>query len=95
MNQLHIKKNDVVVVLAGEERGKSGKVLAVDRAKRRVQVEGINIVRKAVRKSESAPQGGIITKEAPIPACKVMAQERYQARRARRAQTSAAAGGTA
>ncbi len=90
MNQLHVKKGDIVVVLAGEERGKSGRVLAVDVIKRRVLVEGINIVHKAVRKSDTAPKGGIITKEAPIPACKVMNQERHQARKARHTQAAAA-----
>jgi large subunit ribosomal protein L24 len=81
MNTLHVKKNDMVVVLAGEDKGKAGKVLATDPGKRRVLVEGVNIVHKAMRKSQENPKGGILTKEAPIPAGKVMLQSRYDARR--------------
>lgn len=77
---LHVKKNDLVVVLWGAEKGKAGKVLATYPAKRRVLVEGINVVKKAMRKSEDRPKGGIITKEAPIAASKVMRQEQYDAR---------------
>lgn len=84
MNRLHVKKNDVVVVLWGEEKGKVGKVLAADPAAGRVLVEGVNVVHKAVRKTQDNPKGGIVTKEAPIPAAKVMEQERYEARRKKR-----------
>ncbi len=80
---LHVKKNDMVVVLWGDEKGKAGKVLATMPAKNRVLVEGINVVKKATRKSEDRPKGGIISKEAPIPASKVMRQELYEARKQR------------
>jgi large subunit ribosomal protein L24 len=89
MNTLHIKKNDMVVVLSGDEKGKTGKVLAVYPAKKRVLVEGINIVKKALRKSQDNPKGGIISKEAPIYAPKVMLQEKYEARRKKRTATAA------
>ena len=88
MNRLHIKKDDMVVVLWGEEKGKAGKVLAVDLQKRRVLIEGINVCSKALRKSEDRPKGGIITKEFPIPAAKVMLQERYEARHKKRGGTT-------
>jgi large subunit ribosomal protein L24 len=91
MKRLHVKKNDLVVVLWGEEKGKVGKVLAAIPSQQRVLVEGINIVNKAVRKSEQQPKGGIITKEAPIPAGKVMLQERFEARKKKRAGAPAAA----
>ncbi len=91
MKTLTVKKNDLVVVLWGEEKGKVGKVLATDPAKQRVLVEGVNIIHKAMRKSENRPQGGIITKEAPIAAAKVMLQERYEARRKKRGGAPAAA----
>ena len=81
MKNLHIKKNDMVVVLSGENKGKIGKVLATFPEKGRVLVEGVNIIHKALRKSQDTPKGGIITKEAPIYAAKVMKQERYEARR--------------
>ncbi len=85
MNALHVKKNDLVVVLSGEDKGKVGKVLATYPQQGRVLVEGVNLVRKALRKSQDRPQGGIISKEAPLAASKVMPQERYEARRKRRA----------
>jgi large subunit ribosomal protein L24 len=84
MNRLHVKKGDMVVVLSGDDKGKTGKVLAAFPDKGRVLVEGVNIVSKALRKSQDRPKGGIITKEAPIAACKVMLQQRYEARRKKR-----------
>ena len=81
MNSLHIKKNDMVVVRWGEDKGKIGRVLATFPEKRRVLVEGVNVVTKALRKSQDRPKGGIITKEAPIAVSKVMVQEKYEARR--------------
>jgi large subunit ribosomal protein L24 len=84
MNTLHVKKNDMVVVLAGAHKGKAGKVLAVDLGKKRVLVEGVNIVHKAVRKTQDNPKGGILTREAPMPAAKVMLQEKFEARKKKR-----------
>ena len=84
MNSMHVKKNDVVVVLSGEDQGKAGRVLAAFPEKKRVLVEGINIVHKSLRKSAEHPKGGVITREAPIPVSKVMPQERYEARRKKR-----------
>jgi large subunit ribosomal protein L24 len=62
----HIKKNDVVIAIAGEDKGKSGKVLQVLPAEGRAIVEGLNYVKKHLRKSQDNPQGGIVEKEAPI-----------------------------
>ena len=56
----------MVYVLAGEDRGQTGRVLSVDRAKQRAIVEGVNIVTKATKPSAKYPQGGLIKKEAPI-----------------------------
>jgi large subunit ribosomal protein L24 len=84
MNALPVKKNDIVVVLSGEDRGKVGKVLATFPDKDRVLVEGVNVIKKALRKSQQNPKGGIITKEAAIHISKVMKQERYEARRKKR-----------
>lgn len=90
MNCLHVKKGDMVVVLAGEEKGKAGKVLAVLPQKRRVIVEGVNVVRKAIRKSQDNPKGGIITKEAALPVARVMRQDHWDARRKKHAGTATA-----
>lgn len=91
MNALPVKKNDIVVVLSGEDRGKIGKVLATFPGKDRVLVEGVNVIKKALRKSQANPKGGIITKEAAIHISKVMKQERYEARRKKHAGAPAVA----
>ena len=67
-----IKKNDVVMVIAGEDHGKTGKVLQVFPASGRAIVEGLNLVRKHMRKSQDRPQGGITDKEAPVALSKLM-----------------------
>ena len=66
MSKMHIKKGDTVYVLAGEDKGKTGRVLAVQREKDRAIVEGVNMVTKATKPSAQHPQGGLIKKEAPI-----------------------------
>ena len=66
MSKLHIKKDDTVIVLAGEEKGKTGKVLKVLVEKNRAIVEGVNIVSKSAKPSAKNPQGGIVKMEAPI-----------------------------
>lgn len=66
MSKLHIKKGDTVYVLSGEDRGKTGRVLAVEPAKNRATVEGVNFVTKATKPTAQHPQGGLIKKEAPI-----------------------------
>lgn len=66
MSKLHIKKGDTVYVLAGEDRGKEGRVLKVLVQKQRAIVEGINMVTKATKPSAQHPQGGLIKMEAPI-----------------------------
>ncbi|WP_300948331.1 50S ribosomal protein L24 [uncultured Duncaniella sp.] len=66
MHKLHIKKGDVVYVLAGEDRGKEGRVLKVLVQKQKAIVEGVNMVTKATKPNAQHPQGGLIKKEAPI-----------------------------
>jgi len=66
MSKIHIKKGDTVYVLAGEDKGKTGRVLTVLRDKNRVIVEGINIITKATKPTAQYPQGGLVKKEAPI-----------------------------
>lgn len=62
----HIKKDDIVEVIAGEHRGNRAKVLRVMPDKQRVIVEGVNMVYRHIRKSAANPQGRRIQKEAPI-----------------------------
>src|SRR2546423_12850166 len=68
----HIKSGDTVMVIAGADRGKTGRVLRVVTNKNRVVVEGINRVWKHVRPSQRNPQGGRIQKDAAIHASNVM-----------------------
>lgn len=79
MSVLRIKKNDSVIVVSGDEAGNKGKVLKVLSAKNRVLVEGLNLVKRTLKKTKENPKGGIVTKEASIaisnlmpfcPACK-------------------------
>ena len=62
----HIKKGDTVLVIAGDDKGKTGKVLQVVPQSGRAFVEGVNIVKKHMNKTQDNPQGGIVEKEAPI-----------------------------
>ena len=61
-----IKRDDIVRVLSGDDRGKIGKVLRVDPERGVAVVEGLNVVKRHMRKSQDNPQGGIIEKEAPM-----------------------------
>lgn len=61
-----IKKNDIAYVLAGKDRGKTGKVFRVMPKAERALVEGINYVKKHARKTKADQQGGIVQKESPI-----------------------------
>jgi large subunit ribosomal protein L24 len=69
---LHVHKNDNVLIIAGNARGKQGKVLKVFPETRRVIVENVNIRKRHTRPSQKNPQGGIIQKEVPIHASNVM-----------------------
>ena len=66
MSKLHIKKGDEVIVLAGDDKGRKGKVLKVLVTKQRALVEGVNMVSKSMKPSAKNPQGGIVKQEAPI-----------------------------
>ena len=66
MSKLHIKKGDLVYVIAGESKGQQGKVLSVMIKDERALVEGVNMVSKHTKPNSKYPQGGIIKKEAPI-----------------------------
>ena len=66
MKKMHIKKGDTVIVLTGEDKGKTGKVLQVLKEKEQAIVEGVRIVTKSAKPSAKNPQGGFIKMEAPI-----------------------------
>jgi large subunit ribosomal protein L24 len=69
---MHVKKGDKVMVISGKDKGKQGVILEAFPKKDRVLVEGVNIVKKHSKPSQINPQGGIISKEAPIHVSNVM-----------------------
>ena len=69
---MHIKKDDTVVVISGDDRTKRAKVLRIDRAEGKVVVEGVNRVYKHVRRSQRNPQGGRLSKEMPLQISNVL-----------------------
>jgi large subunit ribosomal protein L24 len=69
---MKIRKNDNVIVIAGNSRGKTGKVLKVYPETLRIIVEGVNIMKRHTRPSQRNPQGGIVQREAPIHMSNVM-----------------------
>ena len=66
MAKFHVKKGDQVVVLAGKEKGKSGKIIAVLTKKSRVVVEGLQMIKKHTRKSQQNPNGAIVEREGSV-----------------------------
>lgn len=72
MSHLHVKTGDTVVVIAGKDKGKQGKIKAAMPDKNRVVVEGVNMVKRHTKPSQKNPKGGIISREAPIHVSNVM-----------------------
>lgn len=68
---MQIKKNDTVVVVAGKEKGKRGRVIAVYPAKNRLVIEKVNMIKRHTRPNPQLKQGGIVEKENPIAASNV------------------------
>ena len=84
MQRFHVRKGDEVVILAGTEKGKRGKILQVLRDKQRVIVEGAKMIKRHTRKSQTHPQGAIIEREGTVHISNVMPAARFDARAARR-----------
>ena len=68
---MYVKKNDIVVVISGDDRGKKGKILKAFPSEDRVIVEGVNSIWKHVRRTQKTPAGGRVQKEAPFKASNV------------------------
>ena len=85
MQKSHVKKGDLVVVIAGTERGKRGKIIEVQRAKERVIVEGVKMIKRHTRKelTPNKQQGAIIEREGTVHISNVMLAEKFDARAAR------------
>jgi len=69
---MRIRKNDIVKVVSGNDRGKEGRILKVFPEANRIIVEKVNMIKRHTKPSNDIPQGGIIEKEAPISASNVM-----------------------
>ena len=77
--KFHIKKNDVVMVIAGAHKGKSGKILEILPAKSRAVVEGVAMIKRHLKKSQENPQGKIAEREGSIHVSNLMLQTRFDA----------------
>jgi large subunit ribosomal protein L24 len=84
MQRFHVKKNDQVVIIAGAEKGKRGRIISVVAKKQRVIVEGARMIKKHMRKSQQNPQGAIVEREGSVHISNVMKAEEYDARAAKR-----------
>jgi large subunit ribosomal protein L24 len=90
MQKFHVKRGDEVVVIAGTERGKRGKVIRVLGDKQRVIVEGIKMIKRHTRKNQQHPQGAIVEREGTVHLSNVMLAAEFERRAARRAGTAPA-----
>ena len=72
MNKLHVRKDDMVVILSGKDKGKKGKVLETSPKEQKLIVEGINMVTKHVKPRRQGESGGIVKAEGAFYACKAM-----------------------
>jgi large subunit ribosomal protein L24 len=90
----HVKRGDIVVVIAGSHKGKSGKILEMITAKDRARVEGVAMMKKHEKKSEKNPQGAITEREGSIHVSNLMLKEVYDASPRRKAALAAKAAAT-
>ena len=84
MRKFHVKKGDDVVVIAGTEKGKRGKIIEVLRGKERAIVEGIKMIKRHTRKNQQNPQGAIVEREGTVHVSNLMLAERFDTRVAKR-----------
>jgi large subunit ribosomal protein L24 len=84
MQKFHVKKGDEVVVIAGTEKGKRGKIIEVLRAKERAIVEGVKMIKRHTRKNQANPQGAIVEREGSVHVSNLMLAARFDAKAAKR-----------
>ena len=89
MRSFHVKKNDEVIVIAGSDKGKRGRIISVIGKKERVIVEGVRMTKKHMKKSQANPQGKIVEREGSIHISNVAMAAEYDARAAKRAPAKA------
>lgn len=91
MSKFHVKKGDEVVVLAGKEKGKRGKIITILSRHERVLVEGVQMIKRHTKKNQQNPQGAIVEREGSIHLSNVMAAANFDARAAKRGPATAPA----
>ena len=91
MRNFHVKKNDEVVVIAGSDKGKRGRVISIATKKNRLIVEGVRMIKRHTRKSQEHPQGAIVEKEGSVHVSNVVKAETFDARVAKRGGAAAPA----
>jgi len=79
MQKFHIKRGDTVVVIAGSQKGKTGKVLEILADKERARIEGVGMIKRHLKKSQEHPQGTIAEREGSIHISNLMLQADYDA----------------
>ena len=84
MQKFHVKKGDEVVVIAGTEKGKRGKIIEVQRASERAIVEGVKMIKRHTRKNQANPQGAIVEREGTVHISNLMQAEKFDARASKR-----------
>lgn len=80
--KFHVKRGDEIVVIAGSEKGKRGKILQMHTKVDRVTVEGLKMIKKHVKRSQQSPQGSIVEREGTIHVSNVMLAAKFDSRRA-------------
>ena len=83
MNCFHVKKNDDVIVIAGADKGKRGRIIAVNGKTQRVIVEGVRMIKRHMRKSQQYPNGQIVEREGTLHVSNVMKAADFDARQAK------------
>ena len=79
MTKVHVKRGDEVVVLAGAEKGKRGKIISVNPKKNRAVIEGLKMIKRHTRKSQQNPQGALVEREGTIHISNLMKAEIFDA----------------
>ena len=88
--KFHVKRNDQVVVIAGSQKGKEGKILEVLAAKSRARIEGVAMMKRHMKKSTEHPQGSIVEREGSVHISNLMLQSVFDASKRKKAEAPAA-----
>jgi large subunit ribosomal protein L24 len=87
--KFHLKRGDQVVVIAGSQKGKSGKILEIVAAKQRARVEGVGMIKRHLKKSQEHPQGTIAEREGSVHISNLMLQSVFDGSKRRKANATA------